>query len=293
MSWLLFLDESGHDHKNMPYEVRGGIAIHAGELWPFVQSMQRLEFDSFGCQLHQYRKELKGSTLLDRKRFKFARQLSLMAPESRRKHSRGFLTKGLEGKVPTRNEFTAYGQAYLEMARGIFQLLAQHSAVLFAVVIPPIPQPKGFLFEDFLRKDQVFLLERFFYFLEEKREHGLLVVDEVEKVADRAFVRRLEAYFTNTGTGRYRSQWIVPSPFFVASDMIYAMQAADICIYCVNWGFRIPSRGMNASTRSEIADEFGPWLNRLQYRGQGYRDGAVFESYGVCYVPNPYGPGRA
>ena len=216
-----------------------------------------------------------------------------MAPESRRKHSRGFLTKGLEGKVPTRDEFTAYGQACLEMARGIFQLLAQHRAVLFAVVIPPVPQPKGFLFEDFLRKDQVFLLERFFYFLEEKREHGLLVVDEVEKVADRVFVRRLEAYFTKTGTGRYRTQWIVPSPFFVASDMIYAMQAADICIYCVNWGFRIPSRSMNASTRSEIADEFGPWLNRLQYRGQGYRDGAVFESYGICYVPNPYGPGRA
>ena len=75
-------------------------------------------------------------------------------------------------------------------------------------------------------------------------------MDEVEKVADRALVRQLEAYFTNTGTGRYRTQWIVPSPFFVASDMIYAMQAADICIYCVNWGFRIPSRGMNAPTRS-------------------------------------------
>ena len=29
MSWLLFLDESGHDHKSMPYEVRGGIALHA------------------------------------------------------------------------------------------------------------------------------------------------------------------------------------------------------------------------------------------------------------------------
>lgn len=37
MSWLLFMDESGHDHKNMPYEVRGGVAIHAGQLWPFVQ----------------------------------------------------------------------------------------------------------------------------------------------------------------------------------------------------------------------------------------------------------------
>lgn len=32
MSWFLFLDESGHDHKTMPYEVRGGIALHAGAL---------------------------------------------------------------------------------------------------------------------------------------------------------------------------------------------------------------------------------------------------------------------
>jgi hypothetical protein len=69
MSWLLFLDESGHDHKHTPYEVRGGIALHAGDLWSFVQGVQRLELDSFGCRLHQYRCELKGSTLLDRKRF--------------------------------------------------------------------------------------------------------------------------------------------------------------------------------------------------------------------------------
>jgi len=26
MAWLLFLDESGHDHKQMPYEVRRGMA---------------------------------------------------------------------------------------------------------------------------------------------------------------------------------------------------------------------------------------------------------------------------
>ena len=43
-------------------------------------------------------------------------------------------------------------------------------------------------------------------------------------------------------------------------------------------------------TRPEIADEFGPWLRQLQFRGEGYRDGAVFESFGICYVPNPYGP---
>ena len=292
MSWLLFLDESGHDHKHMPYEVRGGIALHVGQLWPFVQSMQRLELDSFGCQLQQFRKELKGSTLLDKKRFKFAAQSSSMEPEARRKRSRGFLTKGLEHKTPTRDEFTAYGQACLEMARGIVQLLQQHRAVLFAAAIPRGSQQPATIQIEYLRKDQVFLLERYFYFLEAEKKHGLLVVDEVEKVVDRKFVRELEAYFTKTTTGRERTVWIVPSPFFVASDMIYPMQAADLCIYCVNWGFRLPSQGMNATIRPEIADEFGPWLNRLQFRGEGHRDDQVFNSFGVCYVPNPYGPGR-
>jgi hypothetical protein len=95
MSWLLFLDESGHDHKSKPYEVRGGIALHVSSLWAFVQGMQRLELDSFGCHLHQYRCELKGSTLLDRKRFRFAQQLAPMEPESRRKHCRGWLFRFL------------------------------------------------------------------------------------------------------------------------------------------------------------------------------------------------------
>ena len=136
MAWLLFLDESGHDHKNAPYEVRGGIALRDDQLWPFVQAMQRLELDSFGCQLHQFRKELKGSTLLDAKRFRFARQGDRMQAEARRKQARGFLTKGLEKKIPTRDEFTAYGQACLEMASGTFQLLRDHGARLFAAAIP-------------------------------------------------------------------------------------------------------------------------------------------------------------
>jgi hypothetical protein len=38
MSWLLFCDESGHDHKNTPLEVRGGIAIKTNKIWDFVQA---------------------------------------------------------------------------------------------------------------------------------------------------------------------------------------------------------------------------------------------------------------
>jgi hypothetical protein len=136
MSWLLFLDESGHDHKAMPYEVRGRIAIHAGKLWPLVQAVQRLELDCFGVPLAVYRKELKGSTLLDKKRFRLAAQGARMPDGSRRRHCRAFLTKGLDKKTPLRDDFTAYGQACLEMARGILQLLFDHGTVLFAAAVP-------------------------------------------------------------------------------------------------------------------------------------------------------------
>ena len=170
------------------------------------------------------------------------------------------------------------------------QLLQAHGAVLFAAAIPhSLPRPAAPRAQEYLRKDHVFLFERFFYLLEEKQRYGLLVMDEVDKTEDRRFVRRMERYFTKTAPGQYRTSWVVPSPFFVASDMNYAVQAADVCIYCVNWGFRLDAMGMTAPSRPEIAQLFGPWLKRLQFHGQGYRDGNVFESFGIVYVPDPYG----
>jgi hypothetical protein len=215
-----------------------------------------------------------------------------MVSEERRKHCRGFLTKGLEKKPPSRAEFTAYGQGCLEMARGLFQALLDRRAVLFAVASPRTTiKPATYEAEEYLRKDQVFLLERYFYFLDRQEEQGLLVVDQVEKASDRRFTRQLHRYFARTATGRYRSRWIVPSPFFVASDMAYPVQAADLCIYCVNWGFRLPSLGMDAAVRPEIETEFRRWLDALQFRGEGHRDGTRFKSFGVAYVPDPYGSG--
>lgn len=289
MSYLLFLDESGHDHRSMPYEVRGGIALHAAELWPFIQAMRRLEEATFGARLHEYRQELKGSRLLDKDRFKWANQAPRMDDMERRKLCQGFLAKGLEKKQPTRAEFTAYGQSCLEMASGVFQLLRDRQATLFAAAIPcSVERPKSTENADYLRKDQVFLLERYYYFLEKEAQHGLLVMDEVEKTEDRRFVRRLESYFEKTDVGRFRSRWIVPAPFFVSSDMTDPVQAANLVIYCVNWAFRLPPRGVNAPVRPEIAERFGAWLNALQFRGQGYRDGEVCETYGVVFVPDPY-----
>jgi hypothetical protein len=294
MTWLLFMDESGHDHRKLPYEVRGGIALAAERLWPFVQAVKKLEVDCFGDALHRYKTELKGHKVLDKDRFVWAAQESELDDQARRKHCLAFLNKGVEKKPPLRIEFTAYGQACLCMARGVFELLASHKAQLFAVAIPRlVAKPPTFEAEEFLRKDQVFLLERFFYFLEGQNKFGLLVMDETDKVEDRKFVRRLERYFTATDTGRYRSARIVPSPFFVSSDMSYPVQVADVCIYCVNWGFRLPKQGMDAPTRPDIESAFKEWLFRLQFDGEGYRDGKVFKVFGIVFVQNPYGSGRA
>lgn len=289
MSYLLFIDESGHDHKNTPYEVRGGILLHARTVWPFVRAVKALEVSCYGDALYKYGTEIKGHKLLDKDRFKWAHQDKWLDDASRRKHALSFLRKGLQKAPPSRIEFTAYGQSSLSMARGIFQLLQDHEAVLFAAAIPAdVQKPPTYQAEEFLRKDHVFLLERLFYFLEWKREQGLLVMDETEKTEDRDFVRRLERYFTQTQTGRYRTEWIVPTPFFVSSDMTYPVQAADVCIYCLNWGFRLPVYGIKAPTREEIAQEFGPWLNRLQFKGEGYKEGEVFPTYGIVFVPDPY-----
>lgn len=224
------MDESGHDHRNMPYEVRGGVVLHAAKLWSFIQAWRRLELDLYGAELTQYRKEIKGCKLLDKDRIGWAGQDPYMPDEERRKHCRAFFTKGL----------------------------------------------------------QIFLFERYFYFLEEKNEDGLIVMDESDKQEDRRFVRRMYNYFLKTAIGRYRTSRIVPVPFFVASDMAIPVQAADLCVYAINWGFRIPKLGMTSTERLDVKRLADDWISRLQYHGEGCREGTTFKTHGIVYVPDPY-----
>jgi hypothetical protein len=285
VSWLLFLDESGHDHRNMPYEIHGGFAIHASKLWPLISAVRTLEQSTFGAYLHQYGSELKGCKLLAKDRFKWAAQADSMGEAERRKQALNFLNSGAQHRTPRRDEFTAYGQACLATAEGILHLLHSHDARVFAAAIPsdmvPVAPPPG----DLLRKDLVFLLERFFYFLEERRESGLLVMDGSEKQADRKLVRRIEWYFTETMIGRQRTQWIVPVPLFVESDMAYGIQIADLCIYCLNWGWRL--RDMIQPTRPEV-EPFVRLIEKSIWHGDGHRDGNFFRTHGTVYVPDPY-----
>ena len=94
--------------------------------------------------------------------------------------------------------------------------------------------------------------------------------------------------FSKLRLSRNRTYRIVPAPLFVSSDITFAVQAADICLYCINWGFR-PATWGTIETRQEIAAEFGSKLVRLQWAGDGYRDGRVFRTRGIVHVPDPYG----
>jgi len=284
VSWLLFLDESGHDHRNVPYEVRGGVAVHAAKLWAFLSAVRTLEQSIFGASLAHFGAEIKGSRLLRTRCFRWDKQGPRLEDATRRKHALNFLNSGKSGRRPRREEFTAFGQACISLAEGVIELLKSHDAKLFAAVVPQRTRPAAAPAE-YLRKDVVFLLERYFYFLEGRQEMGLLVMDGSDKTADRRIVRRMERYFTQTQPGRYRTQWIVPVPLFVESDMAYGVQAADLCIYCLNWGWRL--REMDKPTRPEI-EPFVWLLERIIWHGEGHRDGKVFRTHGVVYVPDLY-----
>ncbi|MGI9392646.1 MAG: hypothetical protein ACR2N8_03820, partial [Parvibaculales bacterium] len=97
-------------------------------------------------------------------------------------------------------------------------------------------------------------------------------------------------YFTKTDLGRYRTSRIVPLPFFVASDMVAGVQAADLCIYATNWGYRQRSWDFKGPKREEIANRYGFRLSELQFKGE-VNDRDSYEthtSYGIIFVPDPY-----
>ncbi len=289
MSWLLFMDESGHDHKNMPLEVRGGIAIHSSNIWRFILDFQKCEEEAFGFRLSSMGLELKGSKLLDNKKYEWAKQEDILDDNSRRHGARRFVTKNQQKVAPSRREFTAYGQASKLMAKMTFDLLERYETKLFASLIPRgVKPPKDFRFAHYLRKDHIFLQERFFWFLESKKVNGLFVMDQTEKQNDKRYIRRLQDYYTKTENGRRRSNWVVPSPMFVDSEMAPLVQAADLCLYCINWGFRRDAWKFTGAQRAEIHDDFAGRCGNLQYRGSAVEGGKNYQLFGIFFVPDPF-----
>ncbi|RPH63534.1 MAG: DUF3800 domain-containing protein, partial [Chloroflexi bacterium] len=265
-----------------PYEVLAGVSIRERNLWPLIQAVRTSERNHFGMLLSQAGLEPKGSSLLGKKNFEFSAQAEPIAPLERTKLAHSFLQKNIEdarGHHPRyyRPEFTAFGQAIIDFVREVFTFCQQYDVKAFASMIScDAPQPR----KSYLRKDYAFLLERYFYYLEDilTDEMGLLVFDEHDKAFCKRLIAQMEYYFNETFKGRARSIRIVPEPFFVHSDITTAVQVADLVAYSLNWGLRMSNK-MDKPTRSEI-EEFGQLALKLEYTG--IRDGKPV--YGIKYI---------
>lgn len=284
---LFFVDESGYDHQESPYEVLASIAIHEKDLWGLIQAIQNTEKEIFGVILSDYCVEFKGKKLLKKKVFRHSQQLPTMEFNLRRTLCKQFLEKGKREssggatEIRTKQEFAAYGQSVIDFIEKVLDLCDEfHVKVFASIVSPDAPNQRS----DFLRKDYSYLFERFFYYCEDfsQKEMGIVVFDELEKAKCRILINQMVQYFCNTHHGRVRSARIIPEPFFVHSDLTTAVQLVDIIAYCLNWGCRLQS--MRKETRNEI-EPFAQKAKALEYLGtRPNQNGESRPVYGITYI---------
>ncbi|WP_316834893.1 DUF3800 domain-containing protein [Pedobacter nutrimenti] len=235
MAYFLFIDESGQDHHDSPYEVLAGVTIKDEDLWNLIKTIHDLEITCFGKRYRNDKNEIKARSFLKRKTFRLANQLPPIPLITRTEHAR----KALDPNLPvTKLGLTALAQAKLDYAKQIFELCIRFRCKIFASIIADpdtIPSDRNML-----RKDYVYLFERFYYFLEDKNEQpqGIVVFDELDKTASHLVLSQMDRYFKSTLKGRTRSALIIPEPFFVHSDLTTGIQIVDFIAYIISWNFR-------------------------------------------------------
>lgn len=284
---LLFIDESGHDHGAMPCEVLAGVAIAEKDLWNLVRAIRHAEQEHFGGYLRDvYGEESKAKKLLKRNRFKEAERDVEISSEDCVRLANSLLMKGKASRgQPTNNptflEIVAFSRKALEFVHAVLDIAASFDVVVFASVVSVIaPRSERQL----LRKDYVYLFERYFYFLEtlSRNERGLIVFDELEKTQSHILLQQMAAYFLGTRKGKYRSGRIVPEPFFVHSDLTTGVFLADLAAYIIGWGWRL--KFMPERSRPEL-EPYAEKLRAMQFKGEKPDEGdEPRQLWGINYI---------
>lgn len=287
---LLFIDESGHDESGTPCEVLAGVSVAEDNLWNLVRAIRSAERTYFGGYLRDLlSEETKARKLLKTKRFRIASRPVVIPGEELPGLANALLRKGKQARVSgqphageTEKELVAYSRTVLGFVHEVLDITASFSVQVFASVVDPkAPRPPA----DKLRKDYVYLFERYFYFLETlpPRERGLIVFDELDKAKSHLLVQQMAQYFLGTDTGRYRSSRIVPEPFFVHSELTTGVFLADLAAYILGWGWRLQK--MQQPCRQELRP-YASKLHQMQFHGdkpRATRDG-VWQLHGIVYL---------
>lgn len=261
MAYFFFIDESGTDRKNSPYEVLCGVAIRDNDLWQIVSQLKSVEEQLLGTRYGGKDREIKGTRFLKKKVFRHASQYEAIPIEERTQLAKECIMNGI-GATP--KHCAALAQAKLEYVRRLLEICGLFRVKVFAsissVPIRETDDSEGGL----LRRDYVYAFERMYYYLEDKNmdDQGIVVFDELEKSQSHVLISQLENYFKKTVKGRQRSGLIIPEPFFVHSDLTTGIQIADIVAYIISWGLRL--KGMDKPVRTEM-QEFVEMIKPLRY----------------------------
>lgn len=234
MAYALFVDESGQDRRDSPYEVLAGVCVDDKVLWPLILALQNAEEDVFGRRYTAGVGELKAKKILKKKTFNLASRCATFENDERRALSRECLDNG---QAATPRHFSALSQSKILFARKTLAVCKKFGCRVFASIVATQDRNHN---RDFLRKDYSYLFERFFYYLEDQTgDHcGLVVFDELEKSKSHILINQLSLYFRETFRGRQRASRIIPEPLFVHSDLTTGIQLADLAAYLLSWGFR-------------------------------------------------------
>lgn len=248
MAFFMFVDESGQDQQESPYEVLAGVVIQDKDLWPLIYALHRTELTYFGCRYGTEERELKAKRLLKAKTFRQAKGAEPLKADERRKLARKCLQRGA-GATPRQQ--AALAQAKIGYVSKVLDLAASFGCKAFASIAPKeAPRPT----DDYLRRDYAFLFERFYFFLEQQRgdPRGIVVFDELGRSQSHLLIDQMERYFMGTQKGKTRRRRIIPEPFFVHSHLTTGIHLPDLVAYIISWGVRI--EGMTAASRAELAD---------------------------------------
>jgi hypothetical protein len=90
VSFLLFVDESGHDRQESPYAVLAGVAVEDSRVWAVISALRAAEEEFFGQRITKGTLELKAKT----KVFKHAQQMPALAAAERREQAAACLCEG-------------------------------------------------------------------------------------------------------------------------------------------------------------------------------------------------------
>ena len=286
---LLFIDESGQDHRDMPCEVLAGVTVAEEDLWNLVKAIRSAERDHFGDYLRNLRStEVKARKLLKRKSFRLASQDFDIDEGELPQLAQQCLQKGLDARrsgapsEATARELTGYHRSVLNFVHKVLDIAAEHEVRVFASVVDADAARSQ---QDILQKDFVYLFERYFYYLKTLPEHkrGLVIFDELEKTKAQKLIQQMARYFLGTKTGQFRSTKIIPEPFFVHSELTTGVFVADLAAYILGWGWRLG--GMQQPCRQELRP-YARKLHIMQFEGEKTADGVdqSWKLYGITYI---------